>query len=76
MNKKNGSEDGLSNGQKIMFYPINEVACGISHVDNISNFCPISTITKLLSSLHTSLLMVGRWTKRLLCHRGKNKPEI
>lgn len=29
MNKKNGREDGLSNGQKLMFYPVNEVACGI-----------------------------------------------
>lgn len=49
MNKKNGSEDGLSNGQKLMFYPVNEVACGISHVDNISSFALFQQLTKLLS---------------------------
>lgn len=75
MNKKNGSEDGLSNRQ-MMFYPINEVAHGISHVGNISNFALFQQLTKLLSSLHISLLMVGRWTKRPSCYRGKNKPEI
>lgn len=38
MNEKSGSEDGLSNGWKLMFYPLNEVDCGISHVDSFSNY--------------------------------------
>lgn len=58
MNIKNGNEDGLRNGQKLMFYPINEVGCGINYVHN---FCLSSiSITKLLSYLHTSLLMASR----------------
>lgn len=58
MNKKNGSEDGLSNGQKLMLYPVNAIVCRISHVDNISNFA--QQLTKFLSSLHINLSMVSR----------------
>lgn len=70
MNKENGNENGLNHRQKLMLYPINEVDCGINHVDNISNCGLVQQLTKLCSSLHTSLLMVGGWTKRLLRLRG------
>lgn len=54
MNEKNGSEDGLSNGYNLMFYPVNEVDCGINYVAIFSNYVPFPPLIKLLSSLHTS----------------------
>lgn len=54
-----------------MFYPINELSCIINDVDLKKKCILFQQLNKLFSSLHTSLLMVGRWTDSFLCCRGK-----
>lgn len=40
-------------------------------MDFFSNYAIFQQLTKLLSSLHTSLLMVGSWAKKPLCCKAK-----
>lgn len=54
MNEKNGNEDGLSNGEKLRFYPVSEVDCGLNYAAIFSTYVPFQQLTKSLSSLHTS----------------------
>lgn len=61
-----------------MLYPVSKVYCGLNHVGFFSNYIVFQQLTKLLFSLHTSLLLVGRWTKKKKSFelQGENKSEI